>query len=70
MTTINHVRLKVEGMTCQGCVTSVTRIVARIDPSAQVSVDLATGDVTAVTVATPPQLIEAIQSGGFTAHPA
>ena len=45
----NTVLLDVKGMTCQGCVNSVTRIVKRKDPDAQVSVDLASGRVTAQT---------------------
>ena len=37
------VHLEVKGMTCQGCVNAVTRVVQRKDPSAQVKIDLAAG---------------------------
>lgn len=35
--------MKVEGMTCQGCVDAVTRVVRRLDPAATVAVDLDRG---------------------------
>ncbi len=41
--------MKVEGMTCQGCVAAVTKAVQRLDPAARVSVDLEAGRVAIVT---------------------
>lgn len=60
----------VKGMTCQGCVNSVTRIVKRKDPDAQVSVDLASGRVTAQTGAQAGELAAALTAGGFEAKAA
>jgi copper chaperone len=39
------VRLKVEGMTCEGCVRALTRRIQAAAPGARVRVDLATGAV-------------------------
>ena len=44
-----HIVLAVQGMTCEGCVRAVKRLVERIDPSAEVSVDLAGGRVELTT---------------------
>ncbi len=39
------ITLKVEGMTCNGCVQSVERALKRVDPSATVKIDLDSGRV-------------------------
>ena len=57
--------LMVKGMTCQGCVNSVTRIVKRADPAAEVSVDLATGRVDATSTLPAAELAKAITAAGF-----
>lgn len=36
---------RVSGMTCEGCVRSVTRAITRVAPAARVSVDLGAGRV-------------------------
>jgi copper chaperone len=36
---------RVSGMTCEGCVRSVTRAITRLAPAARISVDLAAGRV-------------------------
>ena len=36
---------RVSGMTCEGCVRSVTRAITRVAPAARVSIDLAAGRV-------------------------
>ena len=64
------VKLSVKGMTCQGCVNSVTRVVKRADPSATVSVDLASGRVDAATRAPAQTLIDAINAAGYQAQAA
>ncbi|HEX6945661.1 MAG TPA: heavy-metal-associated domain-containing protein [Casimicrobiaceae bacterium] len=61
--------LEVSGMTCQGCVNAVTRIVRKADPAAEVSVDLANGRVNARTVVDPHSLAEAVTKGGYDAVP-
>lgn len=61
--------LEVAGMTCEGCVRAVTRIVQKADPGAEVSVDLATGRVNARTTVDPHSLAEAVSRGGYDAVP-
>ena len=43
--------MQVDGMTCSGCANAVERTVHRLDPSAEVEVDLAHGRVRVVTCA-------------------
>ena len=57
--------LMVKGMTCQGCVNSVTRIVKRNDPAADVAIDLASGRLEAQTTAEPQALAQAISAAGY-----
>ncbi|EJW10415.1 hypothetical protein A33M_4472 [Rhodovulum sp. PH10] len=63
------VTLNVTGMTCDGCVRSVERIIKAQDPDAQVKVDLGSGRVEANTSAQPAALVEAIEAAGFGATP-
>ena len=64
------VKLTIKGMTCQGCVNSVTRVVKRADPQAQVAIDLASGKLEAKTQASAAALAEAITKAGYEARPA
>ena len=41
--------MRVEGMSCQGCVETVTRAVRALDPEAKVEVDLERGRLHAIT---------------------
>ena len=66
----NKVILTVKGMTCQGCVNSVTRIVKRSDPDAQVAIDLASGHLEAETSADAQALSQAISAAGYETRPA
>ncbi len=59
------ITLQVEGMTCGGCAASVEKVIKKADPAAQVSVELATGRVTAETSAPAEQLAKAITAAGF-----
>jgi copper chaperone len=61
--------LAVQGMTCGGCATAVTRVVKKIDPQAEVSVDLPNARVNARTSADPHGLAEAITKAGYEAVP-
>ena len=70
MTQPADIQLNVQGMTCEGCVASVRRIVQRADPDAIVSIDLAKGALTAKTQASAAKLIEAINAGGYQAKAA
>ncbi len=60
--------MKVEGMTCQGCVAAVTKAVQRLDPAAQVSVDLESGRVAVVTDAQALDVAQALGRAGYEAE--
>lgn len=64
------VTLTIKGMTCQGCVNSVTKIVKRADPGADVAIDLASGKLEAKTQASAASLAELITKAGYEARPA
>ena len=64
------ITLDVKGMTCQGCVNSVTRIVKTADPAATVNIDLPTGRLEATTRASAEALIKAINGAGYVARAA
>ena len=64
----HKVVLKVTGMTCQGCVRSVDKLVKRADPQAQVQIDLPTGRLEASTEASAQTLINAINAAGYQAQ--
>ncbi|MDJ1160050.1 heavy-metal-associated domain-containing protein [Chelatococcus sp. SYSU_G07232] len=59
------VTFEVEGMTCQGCVNSVTRAVERVAPGARVSVDLAARTVTVDAAKDEATLAKAITDAGY-----
>ncbi len=56
---------KVEGMSCGGCVTAVERIVRRVDPQAQVRVDLAAARAEVATQAAPETIGQALSKAGY-----
>jgi copper chaperone len=60
--------MQVDGMTCQGCVTAVTRSIQRLDPSAEVEVDLDHGRVRVATRAQALEVSEAITKAGYDAR--
>lgn len=62
------IHLEVKGMTCQGCVNAVTRVVQRRDPSAQVKIDLAAGRVDGSGEIDPDALAQAISAAGYEAR--
>lgn len=59
------VEIKVDGMTCGGCVKSVTGAVRRADPAATVEVDLQTGIVRVETGVPREALARAIEDAGY-----
>ena len=59
--------MQVEGMTCQGCVNSVTKAIQRLDSSAKVDVDLEHGRVHVVTTAQALEVTQALNSAGYEA---
>ena len=58
-------KLKVAGMTCGGCVSSVTRAVSAAAPDAKVSVDLKSGEVAIDGAASKPAIVAAIEDAGY-----
>ena len=69
MSQATDIVLNVKGMTCQGCVNSVTRIIKKSDPSADVKIDLPSGRVEAHTSLNAATLAAAITGGGYEAQP-
>ncbi|WPB57028.1 heavy-metal-associated domain-containing protein [Xylophilus sp. GOD-11R] len=61
-------QFKVEGMSCQHCVRAVTQAIEDLDPSAEVTVDLADGRVDVTAASQPREAIrQAIQEAGYQA---
>jgi len=56
---------RLEEMTCEGCVTAVTKAVRRIAPYASVAIDLTAGIVIIEAAIPPTQFAAAIESAGF-----
>ena len=62
------VELNVIGMTCGGCVRTVTQTVKRVDPEAEVRVDLPSKRVQVEGRSSPEDLIRALGEAGYLAH--
>jgi copper chaperone len=60
--------MQVDGMTCQGCVDAITRTIRRLDPAADVDVDLAHGRVRVVTCAQSVEIADFIGRAGYEAR--
>lgn len=60
--------LDVKGMTCQGCVNAVTRIIKKNDPQADVKIDLQSGRVEAQSALAADALAKAISAAGYEAQ--
>jgi copper chaperone len=58
-------KLKVAGMTCGGCASSVTRAVSAAAPGAKVNVDLKSGEVAIDGAAQRQAVIAAIEDAGY-----
>ncbi|WP_221796047.1 heavy-metal-associated domain-containing protein [Oceanobacter mangrovi] len=63
-------KLKVEGMTCGGCVKSVTAIIKELDEAADVQVSLETGLVETNAKTSVEAVAEALDDAGFPAKTA
>jgi copper chaperone len=59
--------MNVEGMTCEGCVDGVTKAIRRLDPSAEVAVDLEHARVTIETCAQALEITEVLAKAGYEA---
>lgn len=62
------IRLAVTGMTCMGCVSSVTRVLSRVPGAAEVRVDLQAGRAEVVGNANPQDLAAAVRKAGYGAE--
>ena len=60
--------MTVDGMTCEGCVNAVTRTVKRLDPTAEVEVDLQHGRARIVTNAQALEVSDALTKAGYEAR--
>jgi copper chaperone len=60
--------MQVDGITCQGCVTSVTKAIQRLDPGAKVEVDLEHGRVHVTTCAESVEIARALDAAGYEAR--
>jgi copper chaperone len=59
----------VKGMTCGGCAEAVKRVVRKADPAADVTVDLQSGRVEALTIGNALDLAAAMTKAGYEAIP-
>ncbi len=62
------IHLNVQGMTCQGCVNAVTRVVKKSDPQADVKIDLASGKVDIESDVDAALVTAAIEKAGYGAQ--
>lgn len=61
-------RLAVTGMTCQGCVDAVTRVLSRVPGTQQVRVDLDASRAEISGSAAPDALLAAVRKAGYGAE--
>ncbi|MDR7035420.1 MULTISPECIES: heavy-metal-associated domain-containing protein [Methylobacterium] len=64
---VDLLMMRVEGMTCSGCAEAVRRTIRRLDPGAEVEVDLALGRVALRTRAQSLEVAQALTGAGYTA---
>jgi copper chaperone len=62
------IELRVSGITCEGCVRSVTRAIGKAAPGAPVTVDLASGTVSVDAGIDPAGIVEAVRRAGYEAE--
>ncbi len=70
MTEPSKTVLTVGGMTCNGCVAAVTRVLTRVPGVVSAEVDLASARATVVGDADPKALVAAVVGAGYEAVPA
>jgi copper chaperone CopZ len=61
----NQVVLSITGMTCDGCVGAVTRVLSRVPGVAEAKVDLAVGRATVIGNVAPEALVAAVAAAGY-----
>lgn len=64
-------RFRIEGMTCQGCVSAVSQAIGAVAPGQPVEVDLASGEILIRGTADAALVATAIERAGYkvTEHP-
>ena len=58
-------KLKVTGMSCGGCASSVTQAIKAVAPGAEVKVDLKSGEVAVTGTAQKSDVVAAIEDAGY-----
>lgn len=58
-------QFKVQGMTCGHCARAITSAITAADPQAQITVELASGQVEVASTLTAHQVIELIEGEGY-----
>jgi copper chaperone CopZ len=67
---MDETQLTISGMTCEGCVRTVTRVLSRVPGVTAAHVELDTGRATVQGVVRPEELKAAVEAAGFGATPA
>jgi copper chaperone len=65
---MQELNFEVGGLTCQGCVRTVTRAIQTADAEAEVDVNLETHHLQALTVLSAPEIQTQIEGAGYTAR--
>lgn len=65
MTTVSNAQYRVEGMTCGGCASSVTKAIQKVAPAATVQVTLEGGQVRVEGEHDEDAVREAVEGAGF-----
>ncbi len=60
-------KLRIENMTCGGCARGVTKAIQKVDPAAEVRIDVDARSVEVRTEASPEALAAALDAAGFPA---
>lgn len=61
-------RFSIDGMQCGGCVKAVETVLRRLDPRAQITVDLDAGTATVTGACAAPDIAAALSQAGFPAR--
>ena len=63
----NDIAMKVDGLSGEGCTDAVRRAIQRLDPEANVHVDIARGEIRATTRADTLEVTAALTAAGYNA---
>ncbi|WP_037547878.1 heavy-metal-associated domain-containing protein [Stappia stellulata] len=59
------IELRIEGMACQGCATSVERAIATADPAAKTEIDLQSGHARIESDLPRDRLVAVVEAAGY-----